>query len=90
MLTVVTQDRKYGMGERTILMKVAHGFSLFYVKTRKENNIYLIHQSIIGNVELRLIENGEKNVVILFDCCRLCVFVVIGNEHFNFSLRGSS
>ena len=41
------------MEERMILV-----FSRFYVKTRKENNTYLIHQFIIGNVELRLIENG--------------------------------
>ena len=44
------------MEERMILVKVAHGFSRFYVKTWKENNIYLIHQFVIGNVELRLIE----------------------------------
>ena len=41
-----------------ILMKITHGFSRFYVKTRKENHTYLIHQFIIENVELRLIENG--------------------------------
>ena len=37
------------------------GFPHFYVKTRKENNTYLIYQFIIENVELRLIENGWKN-----------------------------
>ena len=47
-----------GMEERMILVKVTHGFSRFYVKTRKQNNTYPIHQFIIGNVELRLIENG--------------------------------
>ena len=39
---------------------------LAFVKKQKENNTYLIH----------------KNIVILFDCCRLCVFVVIANEYF--------
>ena len=42
-----------------ILAKVLHGFSRFYVKTRKENNKYLIHQFIIGNVELRLIPENS-------------------------------
>ena len=46
------------MEEPMILVKVTREFSQFYVKTRKENNTYLIHQFIIGNVELRLIENG--------------------------------
>ena len=45
------------MEKQMILQKAAHGFSCFYVKTRKENNTNLIHQFIIGNVELRLIEN---------------------------------
>ena len=40
------------------LEKVTHGFSRFYVKKRKENNTYLIHQLKIGNVKVRLIENG--------------------------------
>ena len=35
-----------------ILVKTTHEFSRFYVKTRKENNTYLIHQFIIRNVEL--------------------------------------
>ena len=46
------------MKEDIILVKVAHELSRFYVKTRKENNTYLIHQCLIGNVERRLIENG--------------------------------
>ena len=70
------------MEERMILVKVTHGFSRFYEKTRKENNTYLIHQFMIGNVELSLKENGWKNIKILFDCCRLCLFVVIGNAYF--------
>ena len=35
-----------------VLVKVTHGCSRFYVKTRKENNTYLIHQFIIGNAAL--------------------------------------
>ena len=46
------------MKERMILEKVTHGFSRFDDKTRKENHTYHIHQFIIANVELRLIENG--------------------------------
>ena len=53
-----TGQKKYGMEERMILVKVIHGFSRFFVKTRNENNIYLIHQFIIGNVVFTLKENG--------------------------------
>ena len=58
-LTVVTQVRKIWNGRTNDFSEsYAWIFSLFFVKTRKENNTYLIHQFIIGNVELRLIENG--------------------------------
>ena len=33
--------------------------------TRKENNTYLIHRFMIGNVKLRLKENSGKNIVII-------------------------
>ena len=41
-------------------------FLAFMEETRKENNTYFIDVFIIENVELRLIENGGKNIVILF------------------------
>ena len=57
-LTVVTQDRKI-WNERTNDFSESRPWILsFLCKTRKENNIYLIHLFIIENVELRLIENG--------------------------------
>ena len=57
MLTVVTQVRKIWNGRMNDVSETL-GFPHFYVKTRKENNTYLIYQFIIENVELRLIENG--------------------------------
>ena len=48
-------------------------FLPFMEETRKKkNNIYFIHPLIIENVELRLIENGWKNIVMLYVCT--CVY----------------
>ena len=53
----MTQVRKIWNGRMNDVSETL-GFPHFYVKTRKENNTYLIYQFIIENVELRLIENG--------------------------------
>ena len=42
-----------------ILVKVAYGFSCFYGRdTERKKTTYVVDLFIIGNVELRLIENG--------------------------------
>ena len=58
MLTVVTQDRKIWNGRTNDFSESYPWIFPLLCKTRKENNIYFIHQFIIENVELRLIENG--------------------------------
>ena len=48
------------------------GFLAFMEERGKENNTYFIDVFINENIEVRLIENGWKNIVILYVCT--CVY----------------
>ena len=54
-------------------------FLAFMEETRKQNNTYFIDVFIIENVELRLIENGGKNIVILYVCT--CIYANCNGYH---------